>query len=147
MTVKETIEMYKGKYDLVEIYVSDGLHTDTCESYEPEQGLDCDYKAESWALMNCEDEKILCILISRETIAMGEEKGREAVKELNMEKKNYYIEFIGTSGDGYVSLDNDSCNSLDMAMTFDTEKEAIAECEKLQKEWNSKLSVACCSEN
>jgi len=54
--------------------------------------LDCDYEAKSWALMNCEeynnsilantgittdsfgwkDEKILCVLISRESIARGE---------------------------------------------------------------------------
>ena len=145
MTVKETIEMYKGKYDIVEIYVGDGLHTDSYDLYEPEQGKD--YKAESWALMKCKDKKILCILISRESIAMGEEKGREAVKELNMEKKNYYIEFSGNSGDGYVSYDNDSCNSLDMAMKFITEEEANEECEKLQKNWNSELKVACCYEN
>ena len=43
MTVKETIEMYKGQYDLVEIYVGDGLNTDSCDYYDPEQGLD--YKA------------------------------------------------------------------------------------------------------
>lgn len=91
MTVKETIEMYKGKYDFVEIYVGKSFHTDSCDSYETEQGMD--YEAESWSLMNCEeynnsilantdtttddfgweDEKILCILISKESIAMGEE--------------------------------------------------------------------------
>ena len=64
-----------------------------------------------------------------------------------MTKKIYYIEFNGTSGDGYVSYDNDSCDSLDMAMTFNTEEVAIAECEKLQKEWNSELKVACCTDD
>lgn len=64
-----------------------------------------------------------------------------------MTKKTYYIEFYGTSGNGYVSYDNDSCNSLDMAMTFDTEEEAIAECEKLQKEWKSELKVSYYSED
>ena len=63
-----------------------------------------------------------------------------------MAKKTYYIEFYGTSGNGFVSYDNDSCDSLDMAMTFDTEEEAIAECEKLQKEWKSELKVSCYSD-
>ncbi len=109
MTVKETIEMYKGQYDFVEIFVGDHFHTDACDSYEPEKGMGhcekgnedsinsycMDYKAESYELMNCEDynnsilantgtttddfgwkdEKILCILISRKSIAMGEEYG------------------------------------------------------------------------
>ena len=107
MTVKETIEMHKGKYDFVEIYVGKSFHTDSCSHYNPVQGMgDClrgneeslnsncmDYEAKSWSMMNCEeynnsilantdvttndfgweDEKILCILISRESIAMGEE--------------------------------------------------------------------------
>lgn len=64
-----------------------------------------------------------------------------------MTKKIYYIEYYGTSGNGYVSRDNESCNSLDMAMTFDTEEEAIAECEKLQKEWKSELKVSYYSED
>jgi predicted HTH domain antitoxin len=34
-----------------------------------------------------------------------------------------------------------------MAMTFDTEEEAIAECEKLQKEWKSELKVSYYSED
>lgn len=165
MTVKETIEMYKGKYDIMEIYVGDRLYADSCDYYDPEQGMD--YEAKSWALMNCEeynnsilantgvttdnfgwkDEKILCVLISRESIAMGEEQGREAVKEKNMAKKMYYIEYNGDLGNGYVSYDNDIYDSLDMAMTFATEEEANAECEKLQKNWDSELKVACCSEN
>ena len=41
-----------------------------------------------------------------------------------MTKKIYYIEFYGTSGNGYVSYDNDRCDAIDMAMTFDTEEEA-----------------------
>ena len=44
-----------------------------------------------------------------------------------MEKKNYYIEFSGTSGNGYVSYDNDNCDSLDRAMTFGTEEKARGE--------------------
>ena len=64
-----------------------------------------------------------------------------------MTKKTYYIEFYGTSGNGFVSYDNDSCDSIDMAMTFDTEEEANAECEKLQKEWKSELRVSCYSED
>lgn len=104
MTVKETIEMYKGKYDIVEIYVGDGLHTDSYDLYEPEQGKD--YKAESWALMNCEDKKILCILISRESIEMGEEKGREAVKELNMTRAEELKEImIAVINGGYSEED------------------------------------------
>lgn len=109
MTVKETIEAYKGKYDFVEIFYGDGFHTDRCDSYNPQTGYgDCeagqeerlnrycmDYKAESYELMDCEEydntilantgtttadfgwknEKILCILISRKSIAMGEELG------------------------------------------------------------------------
>lgn len=64
-----------------------------------------------------------------------------------MAKKIYFIEFYGTSGNGYVSYDNDVCNSLDMAMTFNTEEEAKAECEKLQKEWESDLRVSYYSED
>lgn len=94
MTVKETIEKYKGKYDFVEIYVGDHFHTDACDSYEPNSYC-MDYKAESYELMNCEeynnsilantglttdnfgwkDEKILCILVSRKSIEMDEERG------------------------------------------------------------------------
>lgn len=59
-----------------------------------------------------------------------------------MAKKFYYIEYYGTFGDGYVSYDNNTCNSIDMAMTFDTEEEANAECEELQKEWNAELRVS-----
>ena len=62
-----------------------------------------------------------------------------------MTKKIYYIEFNGPSGDGYVSYDNDSCHSLDMAMAFNTIAEATAECKKLQKEWNSELKVVFCT--
>lgn len=58
--------------------------------------------------------------------------------------KIYFIEFFGTSENGYVSYDNDKCNSLDMAMLFDSEKEAIKECKKLQKEWKSELKVSFC---
>ena len=39
---------------------------------------------------------------------------------------------------------DDSCNSLDMAMLFDNEQDAIKECKKLQKEWKSKLKVSFC---
>ena len=58
--------------------------------------------------------------------------------------KIYCIELYGTSGNGYVAYDNESCNSLDMAMLFDSEKEAIKECKKLQKEWKSELKVSFC---
>lgn len=64
-----------------------------------------------------------------------------------MTKKIYFIEFYGTSGNGYVSYDNDRGTSLDMAMTFDTEEEAIVACEKLQKEWESGLRVSYYSED
>ena len=66
---------------------------------------------------------------------------------MNMAKKIYVIEFYGTSGNGFVSFYNDNCNSLDMAMTFYSEEEANAECEKLQKEWKSELRVSCYSED
>lgn len=75
---------------------------------------------------------------------IGHEMSETAAKLLASEmksKKIYFIEFYGTSGNGYVSYDNDECNSLDMAMTFDTEEEAIAECKELQKEWKSELRV------
>ena len=66
---------------------------------------------------------------------------------MNKKWKIYFIEFSGTSGtsgNGYVSYDNESCNSLDMAMLFDSEKEAVKECKKLQKEWKSELKVSFC---
>jgi len=53
-----------------------------------------------------------------------------------MTKKIYYIEFNGPSGDGYVSYDNDSCHSLDMAMAFNTEEEANEACRKYSIENN-----------
>ena len=58
--------------------------------------------------------------------------------------KIYFIEFSGTAGNGYVFYDNDSCHSLDMAMLFDSEEEAIKECQQLQKEWKSELKVSFC---
>ena len=58
-----------------------------------------------------------------------------------MAKKTYYIEFYGTSGNGYVSYDNEPCNSVDYAMLFDNEKEAEEKCEELQREWASLLEV------
>jgi hypothetical protein len=64
-----------------------------------------------------------------------------------MTKKTYFIEFYGTSGNGYVSYDNDSCDSLDMAMTFDTEESAMVACEELQREWKSELRVSYYSED
>ena len=71
---------------------------------------------------------------------MSETEAKLLASEMKS-KKTYFIEFYGTSGNGYVSYDNDKCNSLDMAMTFDTEEEAIAECKELQKEWKSGLRV------
>ena len=62
----------------------------------------------------------------------------------NKKWKIYFIEFFGTSGNGYVSYDNERCNSLDLAMLFDSEEEAVKECQKLQKEWKSKLKVSFC---
>lgn len=53
----------------------------------------------------------------------------------------YVISFFGESGDGLVSYDNEPCNSLDYAMLFDNEKEALEKCEKLQREWGSLLEV------
>ena len=75
---------------------------------------------------------------------IGHDMSETAAKLLASEmksKKTYFIEFYGPSGNGYVSYDNDKCNSLDMAMTFDTEEEANAECKELQKELKSKLRV------
>ena len=75
---------------------------------------------------------------------IGHDMSETAAKLLASEmksKKIYFIEFYGASGNGYVSYDNDKCNSLDMAMTFGTEAEAIEECIKLQKEWISELRV------
>lgn len=75
---------------------------------------------------------------------IGHDMSETAAKLLASEmkaKKTYFIEFYGTSGNGYVSYDNGSCISLDMAMTFDTEEEANVACEKLQKEWESELKV------
>ena len=63
---------------------------------------------------------------------------------MNKKWKIYFIEFSGPSGNGYVSYDNESCNSLDMAMIFDSEEEAIKECQKLQKKWKSELKVSFC---
>lgn len=76
---------------------------------------------------------------------IGHDMSETAAKLLASEmksKKTYFIEFYGTSGNGYVSYDNDSCNSLDMAMTFDSEEDANVKCEKLQNEWQSELRVA-----
>ena len=110
MTVKEIIERNKDKYDFVEIFYGEKLHTDFCDRYNPQTGYgDCekgqeerlnrycvDYEAKDWELMSCEEynnsilancgmktsdygldgsEKILCILITRESIAKGEELG------------------------------------------------------------------------
>lgn len=58
-------------------------------------------------------------------------------------KKTFYIEFYDGYLNGYVGYDNEPCNSLDNAMTFDTEEEAVKECKKLQKSWKSDLKVAC----
>ena len=71
---------------------------------------------------------------------MSETEAKLLASEMKS-KKIYFIEFYGPSGNGYVSYDNDKCNSLDMAMTFDTEEEAITECKELQKEWKSELRV------
>ena len=64
-----------------------------------------------------------------------------------MAKKVYCIEFYGDSGNGYIGYDNEACNCLDSAMTFETEEEATIACEKLQKEWKSALRVSCYSED
>lgn len=72
-----------------------------------------------------------------------EKTGVNKMNENKQSKKIYFIEYYGASGNGYISYDNDICNSLDMAMTFNTEEEAKEECKKLQKELNSELKVTC----
>lgn len=54
----------------------------------------------------------------------------------------YVIEYYDGCTNGLVSYDNEPCNSLDFAMTFETEDEAKRECEKLQKEWKSELRIS-----
>ena len=54
---------------------------------------------------------------------------------------NYIISYYGTSGDGYVSYENRPCNTIEEAMTFDTELEATEKRNELQKEWLSILKV------
>lgn len=53
----------------------------------------------------------------------------------------FYIAYYGTSGNGYVDYNEDSCNSIDNAMTFETKEEAEKYREELQKEWASELRV------
>ena len=62
--------------------------------------------------------------------------------------KNYVISFYGTSGNGMVAYDNTPCISLDMAMIFDSEDEAISKMSELQNEWQSELRIeeVYCSE-
>lgn len=69
MTVKEIIEMKKGTYNLIELYVGDHFHTDACDSYNPEQGNGfcdagredtlnsycLDYEVKDYGVMNCEE--------------------------------------------------------------------------------------------
>lgn len=69
MTVREVIELMKGKYDFVECYRGTKLHTDYCDAVVPDTGYgDCeagkedslnryllDTEVVSYKLMDCEE--------------------------------------------------------------------------------------------
>lgn len=59
----------------------------------------------------------------------------------NNEKLIYIIEYYDGAGNGYVSYDNQPCNSLDFAMKFTTRLEAKNNLKALQSEWKSTLSI------
>jgi len=56
-------------------------------------------------------------------------------------KSSYYLAYYGTSGDGYVSYDNEPTNDFDEAMMFEDEEEAEEAKRLLQDEWDSELRV------
>lgn len=66
---------------------------------------------------------------------------------IHIKQVKYVIAYYGKNLDGYtgqnglVDYNEDTCNSLDNAMTFDTKREAEKYCKKLQKEWLSELRV------
>ena len=67
---------------------------------------------------------------------MSDEKGEVEMKRV------YFIQYYGTSGNGYVGYDNTPCNSLDYAMKFDTSREAVEWLKSDEaKEWESPLSI------
>lgn len=71
----------------------------------------------------------------------GDYEWRLGIFEVVKLPPKYIIAYYGTSGNGYVSYDENTCNSLDYAMTFYDKDEAEQHCAKLQKEWLSELRV------
>lgn len=71
---------------------------------------------------------------------MSEASARELARELR-NHKIWYICYYGSSGDGYVSIDNTPTNSFDFAMQFDDKEVAEKKFEELSKEWESELRL------
>lgn len=104
MTVKEVIEIYKGEYDLIEIFVGEKFHTDFCDSYNPEKGSgNCekgkedslnsycmDYKAEQYELMDC-DEYNNTILANTETTTKDYGWKNEKILCILISRKSIYF--------------------------------------------------------
>lgn len=71
---------------------------------------------------------------------LSEEKAKLLAAEMQA-KKIYYIEYYTGADNGIVTYNNNPGNSLDYALTFDTEEEAEKTKDKLQEEWTARLRV------